>query len=353
VVTRRRVILRYLSLRKYLRPLGLVAAWGLLAGCGGSGGDGHQASGAEAATPPANPLSGIRLFVAPGGAASLQAARWQAEGRSEAARAMLQLARQPTGNWFAEQRGVKSRVSSLTRAASRARRAALLVAYFIPGRDCGQYSAGGASSARAYRRWVRAFAGAIGPRRAVVILEPDAVPQAVAGCLSRTASRERFGLLRYAVKTLQAHRGTTVYIDAGNAGWIQPPSRLARPLRQAGIAQADGFSLNVSNFYSTAQTERYGLALSRSVGGKHFVIDTGRNGRGAPRRTSGGAPSWCNPPGRALGAKPTTHTGVPRVDAYLWIKVPGESDGACRPGAPPAGEWWPSYALELVRNAAG
>ena len=57
---------------------------------------------------------------------------------------------------------------------------------------------------------------------------------------------------------------------------------------------------------------------------------------------------WCNPPGRALGETPTTKTGNPRVDAYLWVKRPGESDGACGRGAPAAGQWWPQYALELA-----
>ncbi|MCW2873942.1 glycoside hydrolase family 6 protein, partial [Actinacidiphila oryziradicis] len=38
------------------------------------------------------------------------------------------------------------------------------------------------------------------------------------------------------------------------------------------------------------------------------------------------------------------------VDAYLWVKRPGESDGSCR-GAPPAGQWWSDYALRLARAA--
>jgi endoglucanase len=76
----------------------------------------------------------------------------------------------------------------------------------------------------------------------------------------------------------------------------------------------------------------------------HFVIDTSRNGKG-PKGTR-----WCNPPGRGLGAPPTTETGNPLVDAFLWIKTPGESDGECN-GAPKAGQWWPRYALGLARRA--
>jgi endoglucanase len=183
-----------------------------------------------------------------------------------------------------------------------------------------------------------------------VILEPDAVPQAVSGCLSAAAVAERYALLRSAVHALTALPRVTVYLDAGNAGWIRPPARLVQPLRRAGIEDADGFALNVSNFYRTTTTINYGRVLSRRLGGQHFVVDTGRNGNGARQADGGRGPAWCNAAGRALGRDPTTNTRQALVDAYLWIKVPGVSDGACRPGAPRAGQWWPDYALELVRN---
>ena len=38
------------------------------------------------------------------------------------------------------------------------------------------------------------------------------------------------------------------------------------------------------------------------------------------------------------------------LDALLWVKLPGESDGTCN-GGPAAGAWFPSMALELARNA--
>ncbi|MEW2037650.1 glycoside hydrolase family 6 protein, partial [Streptomyces sp. NPDC005534] len=48
------------------------------------------------------------------------------------------------------------------------------------------------------------------------------------------------------------------------------------------------------------------------------------------------------------GENPTTKTADPLVDAYLWIKRPGESDGTCK-GGPKAGEWWADYALRLAK----
>ena len=115
--------------------------------------------------------------------------------------------------------------------------------------------------------------------------------------------------------------------------------------------QGRGFSLNVSNYVTTEANTAYGNDLSGLLGGKHFVIDTSRNGNG-PYTGNDGAPTWCNPPGRAIGDVPSTTTAQPLVAGY-WIKAPGESDGACRPGAPPAGVWWPDYALGLVQGSQG
>ena len=70
----------------------------------------------------------------------------------------------------------------------------------------------------------------------------------------------------------------------------------------------------------------------------HAVIDTSRNGQGpwtAPPGSPAGDPQvWCNPPDRGLGLRPTLSTGDPYVDAYLWVKIPGESDGQCTRWAP-------------------
>src|SRR5690606_12261519 len=99
----------------------------------------------------------------------------------------------------------------------------------------------------------------------------------------------------------------------------------------------------------------------------HFVIDTSRNGKGPwtppADRPEGDAQDWCNPPDRGNGPRPTTRTGNPLNDAFLWVKIPGESDGECFRWTtgptdpvrtmvdPPAGQWFPEMALELARNA--
>jgi endoglucanase len=218
----------------------------------------------------------------------------------------------------------------------------VFVAYNIPQRDCGGLSGGNNTSIDQYRTWISNFAAGLAGRRAAVVLEPDAL--AAMGCLSAADQDTRISLLVYAVRALKAG-GATVYLDAGHPRW-QSASTMAARLTRAGIAEADGFSLNISNFIGNSENVQYGQALSALVGGKHFIIDSGRNGLGPTADNQ-----WCNPASRALGTRPTTSTGVAGLDAYLWIKTPGESDGACN-GAPAAGAWMPEYALGLAQRAS-
>jgi endoglucanase len=305
-----------------------------------------------AGTPPArasttsDPLAGHAFYVG-ASPAVLEAQHLRAAGRAADARAIERIADQPTATWLTGEAGVGARVRALTAQAARAGKSALLVTYDIPGRDCGGYSAGGATSGLAYQRWIAEVAGAIGKQTATVIVEPDAVAQLLtAGCVAPSRRAERLSLLRYALRTFKALPNVTTYLDAGNPSWINPPRRLVPSLDAAGISLANGFALNVANFDTNQSVIAYGMALSSGLGGKHFVIDTSRNGNGPP--ASDGRAAWCNPPGRALGHNPTTDTGVPGVDAYLWIKQPGASDGACHPGDPPAGAWMGQYALSLA-----
>jgi endoglucanase len=284
-----------------------------------------------------NPFAGQRLYVDPNSAAKRQAETFR-RSRPQDAALLAQIADQPVARWLGGWvtnvgREVESAVSTIT--GSRA--LPVFVAYNIPGRDCGSYSAGGAGGGDAYRAWIRSIAAGLRDRRAIVVLEPDAL--AGMDCLNSAGQQQRLALLKDAVQTLKSQRAA-VYIDAGNAHW-RSAEVMASRLQQAGIAAADGFSLNVSNYLTNSVNIAYGERLSRLVGGKHFIIDTSRNG-------IGNASEWCNPHGQALGIAPTTNTGNPLVDAFLWIKQPGESDGTCQ-GGPSAGSWWTAMALELSR----
>lgn len=321
------------------------------------------------------------------------------------------------------------------------------VAYNIPGRDCSQYSAGGAPSDAAYRSWIDALGGALGDARAVLILEPDALANLPGYCGSayNTAFPDitdttRIEDVAYGVQTLEHDPNISLYLDAGNSAW-QTVGNIAEVLLAADVQQAQGFFLNVSNYQYAANSALYGtwvssciayatqlsgetqatalgyaaslssadnnpagafgacpnqywnggpannwsgVAMSRygswsetqsdpalntagidsrfasmlgsTVPSTHFVIDTGRDGQGpndmqtyapAPYDQPAGVISslqsgnWCNPPGAGLGTRPTAATpsvaaldgylpaGTRLLDAYLWVKTPGQSDGQC------------------------
>lgn len=287
------------------------------------------------------PSDGGALYVDPASEAAAQVSAWLGSRPADASQ-MQKIGGQSHAFWFGNwNSNVGGDVGKVVSAAAAKQSEPVLVAYNLPQRDCGGYSAGG-TTPDAYKAWIGQFAGGIGPNRAIVILEPDSLAQLT--CLSSSDQAIRLSLLQSAVQTLKSHAGVKVYLDAGNPQWV-PANDIAGRLKQAGVAQADGFSLNVSNFATTSDNLSYGKQVSDAVGGKHFVIDTSRNGLGPTSDNQ-----WCNPSGRALGAKPTLSTGNSLADAYLWIKYPGESDGSCN-GGPAAGQWWADYALGLAQRA--
>jgi endoglucanase len=293
--------------------------------------------------PSGNPLAGARLYVDPYSNAKRTADAWRASRPTDAAHMDI-LAARPQADWIGDWSGdVRAAVDARVTTAIAAGALPVLVAYDIPVRDCSSYSAGGATSADAYRAWIRAFATGLEGRRTVVVLEPDAL--AGLGCLTSARQAERIALLADAVSVLAAG-GALVYLDAGHARW-QSAATMAQRLSAAGVMGAAGFALNVSNYIGSSESVAYGRAIRDLLGGRPgFLVDTSRNGLGPD--PSG---EWCNASGRALGTAPTTDPGLEGVDALLYLKRPGESDGSCN-GGPPAGSWWAEYALGLAQRAA-
>lgn len=281
------------------------------------------------------PLAGAALYREPESRAGDQARAWAAT-RPADARAMLRIARQPHASWFGSWVDApRRRVAQLVARAARARAVPVVVVYNLPERDCRP-----STTPAAYRRFVLELARGIRSGRAAVILEPDALPGL--DCLSRRDRRTRIALMRAAVRRLGALPRVRLYVDAGHANWRRAAT-MARRLRSLGPG-VDGFSLNVANFGWTGRQVAYGRRIATAFGGRGFVVDTSRNGRGPLRGRH------CNPPGRGLGLPPTTRTGRDGVDALLWVKGPGFSDGRCG-GGPRGGAWWPEYALGLARRA--
>lgn len=285
-------------------------------------------------------LAGKKLYVNPSSSAQRQADEWR-HSRPEDAKMMDIIASQPQAVWLGGwNNNIEGDVRAQVSAAQSVGATAVFVAYNIPHRDCGLYSAGGVSGINEYRNWIAGIARGLEGSGAVVILEPDAL--AGADCLSENLKAERKQMISEAIVTLK-NAGAVVYVESSTPPW-KSTEEMANRLREIGVHNADGFALNASSFTATEQSVQYGYEISDKLGGMHFIVDTSRSGRGQNE-----AMEWCNPWGRGLGERPTTNTGLDRVDAFLWVKSPGESDGNCN-GGPNAGEWFPEYALDLARN---
>jgi endoglucanase len=311
---------------------------------------------------PSNPLA---LPLAPTGGNPLAGASFFVDPESEAAHAAQSIpavgviARQPGTARFGKFSFGKNGVPDIQTAVSRyLTRAAvtspgtvpLLATYRILHGLCGHASDSPADAA-SYHDFIQGFASGIGSYRAVLFLEMDSL--ITMPCLSHHGQAVREHELLDAINILTADcPHLVVYLDAGAADALHARDA-ARFLRASGVAQIQGFFLNATHFDWTRNEIRYGRQISRLLGGKHFVVNTGENGLGPQRPhdiVHQGLEVLCNP--RAgLGPLPTTTTGYNDVDMFAWTSNPGESGGSCVAGAPPTGQYWPGYAKSLVQNA--
>jgi endoglucanase len=287
-----------------------------------------------------NPFVGAKLAVDP----TSPSAQY-ASAHPDASWAQV-LAGTPQAHWVAS-RGDTDHLQDYLTAVDKQHAVALLALYRIPGRDCGGQSAAGPDALKPdqYKAWIQRIIVLLGHRQAIIMLEPDAVS-------ARCFNADRADLLRLSAAQLSG-AGYAVYLDGGNAQFLDPTD-MANRLVDSGVGQTRGFFVNQAVFDTTAESITYGDAVSQALARQrydlHYVIDTSRNGRGSP--TDRISPKWwCNPLGVGLGQKPSA-LNAKWTDAVLWIKRPGISDGACRPGEPSAGQFFPDYAKMLVANAA-
>lgn len=292
-----------------------------------------------------NPLAGIRLYVDPGGHAVSDRADLERSGNHAAAAKLAAIADHPTARWLTGAADDPQVAAQIVQAAASQGTVPVFVLYNLPQRDAGTgHSAGGAGNAAAYTAWADRIAHVLDSHHAIVIVEPDGLAAVADHRLSGDAAAERLATLRKTVTTLAANPDLFVYLDAGNPGWTSPKD-MAALLEAAGVGKARGISVNVANFYTDQDSARYGNAITAVTGRTGVIVDSSRNGSG-PAPTD--SLSWCNPPGRALGRTPAIAPDDAPVQAWLWIKQPGDSDGTCHPGEPPAGQWWREYALGLA-----
>ena len=271
----------------------------------------------------------------------------------------------------------------------------------LPNRDCAANASSGelAVEEGGEERYRKEFIDPIAAQFAahpdqpiVAIVEPDSLANLTTNVAfpkcAASVEAYRHSII-YAIRQFQLPN-VSIYLDAAHAGWLGwdinrvKMALIFRKLLQeaGGIHMIRGFATNVSNYTHLSNRDGAALALTNpcineltyvkmladtlsdhGIKGKGFLIDTSRNGKGGIRKSWG---SWCNVKGAGLGERPRAEP-IRGIDAYLWIKPPGESDGVsdptqprfdemcagrdALPGAPQAGKWFDAYFVDLVRNA--
>ncbi|WP_151478588.1 glycoside hydrolase family 6 protein [Streptomyces albicerus] len=269
-------------------------------------------------------------------------------------------------------------------------------------------------------------------------------PTAVPACDTMKANGNYVKGVGYALNKLGAIPNVYNYVDAGHHGWIGWDDNFgasADTFKQAATAEGatvddvHGFITNTANYSALKENNftindnvagksvreskwvdwnRYLDELSFaqafrdklvSVGFKSdigMLIDTSRNGWGGTARPAGPGPqtsvdtyvdggrydrrlntgNWCNQSGAGLGERPQAAPAT-GIDAYVWMKPPGESDGSSSaipndegkgfdrmcdptyegnprnnnnmsgalPNSPLSGHWFSAQFQELMKNA--
>jgi cellulose 1,4-beta-cellobiosidase len=277
----------------------------------------------------------------------------------------------------------------------------LFVVYDMPNRDCAAKSSAGElkvseNGAARYRSEfidpIAAHFAAYPDMPIVVIVEPDSLGN-LATNMNMPACAEAHDVYMestaYAIQRLGLPN-VSLYLDAAHAGWLGWDGNREKAVKiwkqvlklAGGVDTVRGFATNTSNY--THLYNRDGMMLEptdpcyneliyvkklavslgeHGIRDKGFIVDTSRNGKGGIRKVWG---HWCNIKGAGLGERPVA-APEPFIDAYFWVKPPGESDGVSDPSqprfdqecassesapdAPQAGQWFQSYFLDLVKNA--
>ena len=117
-----------------------------------------------------------------------------------------------------------------------------------------------------------------------------------------------------------------------------------RPVREASTWVDWNRYVDELTYAQAYRTYLAGIGFPSNIG---MLIDTSRNGWGGPNRPTRASTStdpqtfveqsrldrrihlgnWCNQAGAGIGERPRS-TPATGIDAYVWIKPPGESDGS-------------------------
>jgi endoglucanase len=202
-----------------------------------------------------------------------------------------------------------------------------------------------------FERQVNEMVAGIENRPAVMLLELDAIGSS--SCMARNGALPEWEAdMRYEIQQVSSLPHAVVYIEGGYSDGASA-AYTAQVLRAVGVSGIRGFFTNDTHLNWTSDEIRWGEKVSAMTGGAHFIINTADNGRGPllnPHPVTQGNEDLCNPPGRGAGPPTTTDTGIPAVDAFMWIHTPGTSSGKCN-GGTASGTFWLARALTEARNA--
>jgi len=258
----------------------------------------------------------------------------------------------------------------------------------------------------------------------VAIIEPDSLPNLATNMgdphcgNSATQTAYKTGINYAVTQIAQNAPQVTMYVDAAHGGWLGWQNNMqafVQIIQGLNIIQyIRGFSDNVANYqsigvkcpsvdyclngqhqsdpccydpchlltqYNPANNEmnyvhEMTAGFQQATGWSPFwVTDTGRDGIANERSDCA---NWCNIRGAGIGLIPTANSGSSLIDAFYWLKTPGESDGctqilpngkqcarydascdsadsigsrAGEPRAPEAGQWFDYQVKMLAANA--
>ena len=352
-----------------------------------------------------NPFAGSTMFVDPAYSAKVRSA---IAGAPELSEKLEKIANASTAFWIDRKAAISGLRIYLDAALKVSQEksspvTATVVVYNLPDRDCAASASNGelsgANGLKEYFSYIDEVAGVLNAYKTVriaAVIEPDSLPNVVTNVGQRRCSSEVLANyetgVAYAIEKLQAQH-ISLYLDMAHGGWLGWQGNrsgvaqvIARVLQRVGGSEKiRGFATNVANYsvlqfdynrpspwYDQSNPARdeltYVQLLSQElaaagVSSRHFIIDTGRNGAQNSRQSWG---NWCNIANAAIGKFPQAEP-LSEVDAFVWIKPPGESDGTSDSAAqrydymcsssdslapaPEAGAWFPDALLRLVRNS--
>ncbi|KAF9467387.1 putative cellulose 1,4-beta-cellobiosidase II precursor [Collybia nuda] len=350
-----------------------------------------------------NPFTGKTFFVNSVRAAAVHKAANQiaASGDFALATSAHKVAQVSTFHWVDK----TAAIPSITTWLNEARQAQIrtgksqvfqLVVYNLPDRDCSakassgelEYANGGEEKYKSFIHQVRQRLAAFPDIRIVIQLETDAIGNMVTGlsvpkCANAAPAQKRS--YAYAIANLQLPN-VALYLDGAHSAWLGWPGNIegaannlieivnaAKALNPR--ATVRGVSTNVSNYNGLGNQEQTGydelvyvqnLAVLLKAQGwdAHFIVDQGRSGNQVALRSGG---DWCNFKMAGFGPRPSTNTPSELIDAIVWVKPGGDSDGtsdttaerfdeACGSStsiipSPEAGAWNQLAFISLVKQA--